>query len=502
MKVKFLDLKKGFDSNIIQKKILKVIDKCNFIGGKEVIEFEKNFSNYNGFKHFISCANGTDALELAVKVLDLEKNDEIIVQGNTYISTALSVVTNNHKIVLCDINKNTNAISIPDIEKNITSKTKALIVVHLYGLVVDMDKIMDLCKKYNLFLIEDCAQAHGAKWKDKCVGTFGDLSCYSFYPGKNLGAFGDGGGIGTNNDVYSEKLRKLKNIGCKVKYHHELLGRNSRLDTIQAVVLDEKLKFLNEKNNNRLENAKLYNSLLSNISQVKTPVINSNSVPVFHLYVIMIENRDELKEYLLKNGIECLIHYPISIAETDAFKQFNLKNIENCIENSKKILSLPMYPELQEDEIKYVCKKITGFYKDYKIYKKIVLDPIKTEGKPGELVNINLELINKKLNLNFKPNHSFYLSNLNSGKRGGHSNNEVNELLICLQGSFELKLIDKLNNENKILVNKNNCIYVPKNTWIELSNFNNCIVYVLIDNYNYESKDKNKCNSFEKFSSK
>ena len=214
MNVNFVDLKRNYESikDEIHDEFISLFDRCDFINGKKVTQFEENFAKFLDIKHFIGCANGTDALEIAVNCLDLKPDDEIIVQGNTYLATCLGVLNNNIKLVLCDIVQETHMIDIESLEKKITPKTKAIIIVHLYGLMPNMDKIMDICKSNNLYLIEDCAQAHGALWNDKRAGSFGDLSCFSFYPGKNLGAYGDGGGIGTNNDIFNEKVRKISNI--------------------------------------------------------------------------------------------------------------------------------------------------------------------------------------------------------------------------------------------------------------------------------------------------
>jgi dTDP-4-amino-4,6-dideoxygalactose transaminase len=229
--------------------------------GEEVSIFENNFANYIGTKHCIGVANGTDALEIAVQSLELPDNSEIIVQGNTYIASCLAVVNNKHKLVIADCDINTHMIDINDIKRKITPNTKALILVHLFGLVPNMDEIVELCNKHNVTLIEDCAQAHGAMWKNQRVGTFGKVSCFSFYPGKNLGAYGDGGGICTNDTQLNERIRRLANLGCKVKYYHDLIGRNSRLDTIQATILNTKLKYLDDNNTKRRENANKYISL-------------------------------------------------------------------------------------------------------------------------------------------------------------------------------------------------------------------------------------------------
>ena len=363
MNIKFLDLKKNYEQikEEIYEEYSSLFENCDFIHGNKVHLFEENFSNYLGVKHFVGCANGTDALEISIKALELNIDDEVIVQGNTYIATCLGVLNNGIKLVLCDINPDTYMINIDDLKNKISSKTKAIIVVHLYGFMPDMDEITKMCKENNIFLIEDCAQAHGATWNNKKAGSFGDISCFSFYPGKNLGAYGDGGGIGTNSDELNEKIRKIANLGCKIKYHHELVGRNSRLDTLQAGFLNVKLKYLDIWNQQRRNNAELYNNQLKYISEIKIPIVNYKCIPVFHLYVIKTDKRDELKKFLEEKGICCLIHYPISIAETEALSCFNYKNVDNCINTSKKILSLPMYPELTDDEVNYVIKTVNKF---------------------------------------------------------------------------------------------------------------------------------------------
>jgi dTDP-4-amino-4,6-dideoxygalactose transaminase len=465
MQVNFLDLKKNYLSieNEIMEEFNSLFDKCDFILGKKVEIFEKNFANYIGIKNFIGCANGTDALEVAVKSFDLKQDDEVIVQGNTYIATCLGVLNNNLKLVLCDINPETHMIDINKLKDKITTKTKLIIVVHLYGLVPDMDKIVSLCKDQNIYLIEDCAQAHGAYWKNKRVGTFGDLCCFSFYPGKNLGAYGDGGGIGTNLDEANEKIRKMMNLGCKIKYHHELIGRNSRLDTLQASFLNVKLKYLESWNEKRRYNANLYNKYLTDNKFIHTPVINENCTPVYHLYVIRTKYRDNLKEYLDKNKIQTLIHYPISIAETDALKEYNFMDIENCIQNSKDILSLPMYPELTEDEIKYVCSTINNFFLEVDLLK---LDSIQLLNKPGILHCIN--------NLSFNTKRLFYLDSFGTtnnfeknNKRGFHANINFDELIIVLNGEIKVKLTDKNLNVTETILNKNDTKIIPRMNWLE-----------------------------------
>jgi dTDP-4-amino-4,6-dideoxygalactose transaminase len=366
MNISFVDLKKNYEGikSEIDAEFSSLFEKCDFINGKKVAEFEANFAKYIDTKHFIGCANGTDALELAVKCLDLLQDDEVIVPCNTYIATCLGVLNNNVKLVLCDVVKETHMIDIDILKKRITPKTKAIIVVHLFGLMPDMDAIVDICKTNSLYLIEDCAQAHGALWNNKKAGSFGDLACFSFYPGKNLGAYGDGGGIGTNNDIFNEKLRKLANLGCKVKYHHELIGRNSRLDTLQASFLNVKLKYLDNWNNMRRVNAETYSQLLKGVDDICLPVVETDCVPVYHLYVIRTKHRNELQQYLNSKNIQCLIHYPISVIETEAINKlgYNKNDFQNCITNSNEILSLPMYPELTKSEITFICDNIREFF--------------------------------------------------------------------------------------------------------------------------------------------
>jgi dTDP-4-amino-4,6-dideoxygalactose transaminase len=490
MNIKFLDLKKNFTliKEEIDNEYNELFNNCDFIHGKKVEIFEKNFADFLNIKYFIGCANGTDALEIAIKSLELEKDDEVIVQGNTYIATCLGVLNNNIKLVLCDIESDTHMIDINKLKNKITNKTRVIIIVHLYGLMPDMEQITKICQENNLYLIEDCAQAHGAIWDNKKAGSFGDISCFSFYPGKNLGAYGDGGGIGTNSNKLNEKIRKIANLGCKIKYQHELIGRNSRLDTLQAGFLNVKLKYLDKWNEMRRINAKIYDDNLKNINEITIPKVNTNCIPVYHLYVIKTEKRDELKKYLEDKGITCLIHYPISIAETDAIKDFNFKDVDICIKNSKQLLSLPMYPELTKEEIDYVCENIKNFFFEVEFNK---FKTIKTIGKPGILHCLN--------DLNFNTKRIFYLDNFEelndfkneyfdintkiiNKKRGFHANINFDELLFLIEGEIEIKLIDKNLNELIKKICKNEYIYISKMNWIEFEILkSNTIIVVLVD---------------------
>jgi len=365
--IKFLDLHKEIIP--IEKKLKDKMNeicfnKMNFILGNDVNEFEENFSKYIDIKNCISLANGTDALEIAVKCLNLNQDDEIITQANTYVSTCLGISNNNINLKIVDINKDTYQIDLDILEKNITNKTKAVIIVHLTGSCCNMDKLIEIINKYNLILIEDCAQSHGALYNGKKLGTFGYLSTFSFYPGKNLGAFGDGGAICTNDDKLALYIKKFRNNGCIEKYKHEIIGRNSRLDTLNAAVLDIKLNRLDLNNSKRRDNANYYNDLLKDLNDIETPQIENLCTPIYHLYIIKTSFRDSLQTFLKNNNIETGIHYPTCIYELECYKnKLNSSNIPiNAINNSKKILSLPMYPDLNKKDIEHICNCIKKFF--------------------------------------------------------------------------------------------------------------------------------------------
>lgn len=336
------------------------INNTSFILGNEVEEFEKEFAKFCNAKCCVAVASGTDALKLAIKALGI-KEGEIITVAHTFIATALAITDNNLKPVFVDIDSKTYNIDVDQIERKITKNTKAIIVVHLYGQPANMERIAEIAKKYNLELIEDCCQAHGAEYKRKRL-PYGDIGCFSFYPGKNLGAYGDGGAIVTNNEVLAKKLKAMRNYGSQVKYYHDFIGFNSRLDSLQAQVLKVKLKCLDNWNNKRIEHAKLYDRLLNGI--VEIPKIDKNVKSVYHLYVIRCKSRDELQKYLADNGISTVIHYPIPIHLQKAYADLNYKNGDLPVteEVTKNILSLPMYAELTDEEIKYTCEKIKEFH--------------------------------------------------------------------------------------------------------------------------------------------
>ena len=363
--IPFLDLSRELIpiKQEIDKKMKEItFEKTNFILGEELEIFEQNFAKYITVDYCIGVANGTDAIEIAVQALDFGPEDEIITQANTYVATCFGITNNKLNLKLVDIDKETFQMDLDELEKKITNKTKAIIIVHLTGSCCDMDKLMNIVKKYKLILIEDCAQSHGASFNNKRLGSFGILSTHSFYPGKNLGAFGDGGAIATNNKDLYHKIQKIRNNGSIEKYKHEIFGRNSRLDTLQAAILDVKLNYLDENNLKRRKNASLYDKLLKDTHEIQLPKIEKGCVPVYHLFIIKCEKRDKLKKYLEDNNIGVGIHYPICISNLLCYENYFNEQYENAEENSKNILSLPMFPDLKEEEIKKVCDIIKDFY--------------------------------------------------------------------------------------------------------------------------------------------
>lgn len=364
-KIPFLDLSRELISikdELKTKMDTIIFEKTDFILGKDLEIFEQNFAKYISVDYCVGVANGTDAIEMAVQSLGLNCDDEIITQSNTYVATCFGVTSNNIKLKLVDIDEDTYQMNLDELEKKITEKTKVIIIVHLTGSCCDMERLMKIVEKHNLILFEDCAQSHGAYFKNKRLGSFGLLSTHSFYPGKNLGAFGDGGAICTNNYGFYEKLQKIRNNGSIEKYKHEIMGRNSRLDTLQAAVLDIKLKHLDNNNSKRRKNAQLYHNLLKNIKEIQLPKIVEGCMPVYHLFIVRAYKRDELKKHLEKNNVSVGIHYPICISNLKCYENYFEEKYEHAEKNSENILSLPMFPDLSEEEIKMICNLIIDFY--------------------------------------------------------------------------------------------------------------------------------------------
>jgi dTDP-4-amino-4,6-dideoxygalactose transaminase len=330
-----------------------------YILGKETEKFEKEFSQYISTKHAIGVGNGLDAMVIALRALDLPKDSEVIVPANTYIATILAVLLANLKPVLVEPRIDTYTIDSEKIQKSITRKTKAIIVVHLYGKSCDMDPIQDLCSKHNLILLEDCAQSHGAKYKGKTTGSFG-IGCFSFYPTKNLGALGDGGAITVDDgDIYL-KIKAIRNYGSHIKYENKYIGLNSRLDEIQSSFLSIKLKSLDKINNHKRKLAQIYHNNLT--KELIKPVLRSDYEDVFHIYNVRTQERDRLRDYLLKRNIKTEIHYPISPSKQEALKSLFLDNFPISEEIHSTTLSLPISYSHTEDEIFKVSNVVNSFF--------------------------------------------------------------------------------------------------------------------------------------------
>ncbi len=365
MKIPFVDLKAQYISikNDIDQAIAQVINETAFIKGRFVKEFETLYSKANNVKHTISCGNGTDAIYIALKSLDIGPGDEVITTALSWISTSETITQTGAKVVFVDIDPNYYTIDPNKIEEKITKNTKAIIPVHIYGQPAPMDKINLIAKNYNLKIIEDCAQAHFAEYKNQIVGTIGDIGTFSFFPGKNLGAYGDAGGIITNDDHLAEKMRLYANHGALKKHHHQIEGINSRLDGLQAAILITKLPHILNWNNNRRKHARNYTNLLQN-SNILTPEINLDANHVFHLYVIQHDERDKLQIYLNNNGISTGIHYPTALPFLKAYKYLghSSKDFPNAFNAQNKILSIPIFPELSNKQLNYIVDKINSFF--------------------------------------------------------------------------------------------------------------------------------------------
>lgn len=367
MNVPFVDLKAQYKNlkSEIDSAIHSVIEQTSFVRGKFVEEFEKVYAAKYGVKHCISCANGTDAIYITLKALGIGSGDEIITVANSWISTSETISQASAKPVFVDIEPDYFNIDTDRIEEKITKRTKAIIPVHLYGQPAEISKVQEICEAYNLFLVEDCAQAHFAEYDGKKVGTFGIAGTFSFYPGKNLGAYGDAGAIVTNNDDFAKKALMFANHGALQKHKHEIEGINSRMDGIQAAILSVKLKYIDEWNDSRNKNAVRYNELFSNIPEVCTPKVRENSFHIFHLYVIRVNRRDELASYLKSKNIGTGIHYPTALPFLPAYKYLCHKPSDFPIayQYQNEILSLPMFPELNNEQIDYVVNSIKEFFK-------------------------------------------------------------------------------------------------------------------------------------------
>ena len=357
------DLKKEYISisEELNRNIRRVLNSGFYILGEEVKKFEENFSRYTGTNHAVGVNSGSDALFLALKSIGVGKGDEVITVSHTFISTVDAISRSGAKPVFVDINPDTYCMDVSKIEEKITDKTKAILPVHLYGHPADMDPICKLKEDYGLYVIEDACQAHGAEYNGKKAGSIGDMGCFSFYPTKNLGAYGDGGAVVTDNEEIKEKLIQMRNYGQSEKYHHDFVGVNSRLDELQAVILQTKLKHLDKWIERRRKNAEIYSRLLQD-SDVILPVEKRFAKHAYHLYVIRSKNRDYLKKKLIQNDINAQIHYPIPVHKQKAYLNFNDFKLETTDQICSEILSLPLHPWMDYEEILKVtnCLKEKG----------------------------------------------------------------------------------------------------------------------------------------------
>jgi dTDP-4-amino-4,6-dideoxygalactose transaminase len=347
----------------INSAIQQILDQTDFISGLAIKEFEQHFSDYCKTKGTVGVASGTTAIHLALIACGIGKGDEVITTAHTFAATGEAIVHAGAIPVFVDIDPLTYLIDSSLVDAAITPKSKAILPVHLYGLSADMDSLGDIAKRHNLWLIEDAAQAHGALFHGKPCGSLGDIACFSFYPGKNLGAYGDAGAVTSSNLDLLGKVRQLHDHGRSGKYTHEIIGYGERLDTLQAAILDVKLNYLENWNTQRRAHAAFYSDLLADID-VTLPFIPEGLTHIFHQYVIRVPKRDSLREYLKAQGIETGIHYPIPLHRQPAFEKLGLDQVvlpqtDKCVE---EIISLPIYPEMTENQIEFVVDRIKDFY--------------------------------------------------------------------------------------------------------------------------------------------
>jgi dTDP-4-amino-4,6-dideoxygalactose transaminase len=365
MKIKFLDLNAQYNSikNEMDSAIAEVINNSSFILGPSVARFEETFAKYCGCKYAIGVNSGTSALFLILKGLGVGSSDEVITAANTFIATVAAIAQTGATPILVDVDPATRNIDTNLIAAAITPKTKAIMPVHLYGNMVDMEKINSVAKKHNLLVIEDAAQAHGATFKDKRAGSFGIAAGFSFYPGKNLGAYGEGGAVVTSDDKLAETIKKLRDHGFSKKYYCDILGYNARMDGIQGAVLGVKLKYLDQWNKERNRVARRYREKLKD-APITLPTESEDNFQVYHQFVIETDSRDELQKYLADNDIPTLLHYPIPVHKQQGFIDagFAIDSFPVTEKLAKRILSLPIYPELADNEVDYIASKINGFF--------------------------------------------------------------------------------------------------------------------------------------------
>jgi UDP-2-acetamido-2-deoxy-ribo-hexuluronate aminotransferase len=366
LKSQYIRIKEEIDAAVAE-----CIHSTAFINGPQVKEFSRNLADFLRVKHVIPCANGTDALQIAMMALDLSPGDEVIVPAFTYVATAEVIALLGLNPIMVECDADTFNLTVESVENALTPKTKAIVPVHLFGQCVDMEPIYRLAKKHNLYLIEDTAQALGAEYtfsdgSVKRAGTIGDIGCTSFFPSKNLGCFGDGGALFTDNEELAEKIRKIANHGQAKKYYHELVGVNSRLDTLQAGILNVKLKYLNQYAANRNAAADYYDKVLGTIAGIQIPKRQYNSTHVFHQYTILVQDgkRDQLKAYLQEQGVPSMIYYPLPLYAQQAFRDDRYKSEDFPITEHlcATVLSLPIHTEMDEEQLRFITTPIIDFF--------------------------------------------------------------------------------------------------------------------------------------------
>jgi dTDP-4-amino-4,6-dideoxygalactose transaminase len=364
MKVPFFDLKRQAKAikNEILKEIENVIDECAFSLGFAVENFEKNFANYLNIKHVVALNNGTSALHLALRSLNIGENDEVIIPSWTFIATAWAVSYVGAKIVFADVDEETWQIDPEDVKRKITKRTKAIIGVHIYGQPFNINEILKIANEYNLYLIEDTAQAHGAEYYNKKVGTFGIVNAFSFYPSKNLGSYGEAGAIATNNDEIADKIKILRNQGQRVRYEHVEIGYNMRMEGFQGAVLNVKLKYLDKWNERRREIAKRYLNEINN-PKIKFQKVVEGGKGVYHLFVIKVKDREKFINHIEKFGVGYSFHYPKPVHLQKAYEFLNYKegSLPITEELSRTTISIPLFPEMTDEEVNYVINVINDY---------------------------------------------------------------------------------------------------------------------------------------------
>jgi dTDP-4-amino-4,6-dideoxygalactose transaminase len=359
MKVPFVDLKAQHKAsqNDVEAAIKNVIDDTAFVGGKYVDRFERDFASYCGTTHAVGVSSGTSALQLALLAMGVGPGDEVITAANTFIATAEAISHTGAKVVFVDMDPATYNISVSLLEKAVTPKTKVIIPVHLYGQPADMDPILEIAAKHDLLVLEDSAQAQGARYKGRRCGSMGHIAAFSFYPAKNLGAYGDAGAVVTDRAQYIETIRLYMNHGRRSAHDHAVIGFNERLDGIQAAVLDAKLAYLDDWNQKRRDAAERYDRLLSKLDVV-TPRVHPDAEHIYHLYVIQVEDRDNVRNALGEKGVASGIHYPVPVHLLDAYKDLGLAkgSFPAAEEAADRVLSLPMFPHITGEQQEYVAR--------------------------------------------------------------------------------------------------------------------------------------------------